>query len=399
MPKKTKGNGEKQEQSKKRGPDSAAKVTFDEKEKIVYLAQIQVLSEKVERFEKRCCDLEAQKKQLTQKLGAAEQEKADMVDFLTRSLLEKEEEAERLSEELQRVQQEALRDGDDRQQQHREHAEQIQHRADAAEEQNKALVEKLSRVEQFLNERETLMSDLSALRNRLSRQEEEHRVALHDRDMQALVDKSTWEKKLKSHTVRMEAEVERLVSQRLPEATSRTLQQNQELRGRFSQLSQHTQGLVEANAVLNQTKTRLQLDVENLEEMLREVSRKNCLQKRTVEQLNVKCSELQTELQGCRGRHDQLHSLHSHSMEQMETLRQDKASVFTQCNEKQDDICRLEAELQQETRKRSEMKSVIQKGCIILQEVLMEVCVEEPEVRFRWKPLMEELLQILRAAL
>ncbi|KAJ0019289.1 hypothetical protein NQD34_006858 [Periophthalmus magnuspinnatus] len=303
MPKKAKESSDKREQDKKMTKQDSASANKDvsgEKEKI-YLAQIGFLSEKLERFEQKCDELETQKKDLNLKYSSLEMEKADIVDFLRRSLLDKEEEVERL-------------------------------------------MEKLTCVEQFLNERDQMTANLDALKKQLSRQEKEHRVDLHNRDIQALMDKNKWEKKLESHVADMESEVQSLVKQKLPQTTVLALEQNTELRERFLQLSQHAQELVQRNTALQKTKTELKLDVENLEQMFKEVSRNNCVQKRVVEQLTEKCTQLQTELKQ-----------YKH--------KTDKASVFKQCNKKQYDISRLEAELQQARKKRSEMKSVVQKGC------------------------------------
>ncbi|XP_072289979.1 cilia- and flagella-associated protein 157 [Eucyclogobius newberryi] len=399
MSKKVKESGEKRgKKTTKKDTDSASEAVSEERERSFCLAQIRFLSEKLERYEQKCEDLEAQKKDLNLKHVAREKEKADIVAFLKRSLLEKDEEADRLSERLDSAQQDAQRQREEMQQQHKLQLDQLQHGADALTVDNQTLVEKLMCVEQFLNDRDQLMAKLDALKKQLSRQEEAHTVELHNRDMQALTDKDKWEKTLESHVAGMEAEVQRLVNQRLPETTSLALQQNKELKERFGQLSQHSQGLLGENTALKKSKTQLKLDVENLEQMLREVTRNNCIQKRVVQKLTEKCTALQTELNQCRQKHQQLLSLQSQSVDEMETLRQDQASVLKQCNKKQHDIGHLEAALQQERRTRSEMKSVIQKGCVILKEALMEVEVENSKERVdRWKLLMKKLLVVLEA--
>ncbi|KAJ0067775.1 hypothetical protein NL108_010448, partial [Boleophthalmus pectinirostris] len=231
-------------------------------------------------YEQKCNDLEAQKKDLNLKHSALEKEKTDIMDFLRRSLLDKEEEVERLSERLETVLEEVQKEQEEMQEQHSLQIEQLQNRTDELTVENKRLVEKLTCVEQFLNERDQMMANLDTLKKQLFHQEEEHRVNLHERDIQALMDKKKWEKKLEGHVANMEAEVQSLVNQKLPETTSLALEQNKELRERFIQLSQHTQELLERNTALQKIKTGLKLDVENLEQMFKEVSRNNCVQKR-----------------------------------------------------------------------------------------------------------------------
>uniref|UniRef100_A0A8C6TKA1 Uncharacterized protein n=1 Tax=Neogobius melanostomus TaxID=47308 RepID=A0A8C6TKA1_9GOBI len=282
-------------------------------------------------YEQKCDELEKQKKDLNFKNSALEKEKADIVDFLRYSLLAKEEEVERLSERLDNVQQTAQREREEMQRQHSTDTEQLQNQAGTLTVENKALGKSACVVFQKIN---------CCLTN--------------------------------PHASSMEAEVQRLVTQRLPETTSVALQENQQLKECCSLLSEHTQGLVLKNTALHNKKTVAELDV--------------------LEQLTDKCALLQTELNQCRQKHQQLHSLHSHSLDEMETLRQDKASVFKECNQNQRDISRLEAELQQEQRKRRITMSESYKLIGFKQEADVE---ESKEHVDKWKLLMQKLLVIL----
>lgn len=89
----------------------------------------------------------------------------------------------------------------------------------------------------------------------------------------------------------MEAEAQCLVNQKLPETTRLVIQDNKELKARFSKLSDYAQGLVEKNTALQKRKTELSLDVGNLEQMLSEVSRKNAIHKKVTTWLSDKCSD------------------------------------------------------------------------------------------------------------
>lgn len=78
----------------------------------------------------------------------------------------------------------------------------------------------------------------------------------------------------------MAAEVHRKVNQRIPEVTRLALEENTEVKARLSQLSEHALVLMEENYTLQDRKSQLSVDVENLEGMFSEVSHQSCIHKR-----------------------------------------------------------------------------------------------------------------------
>ncbi len=88
------------------------------------------------------------------------------------------------------------------------------------------------------------------------------------------------EKEMESHVAAMAAEVQHLVDRKIPETTRSALQENAEVKARFSQLSQQTQVLMGENSTLRDCKSRLSVDVDILEQMLSETSRQSCIRKK-----------------------------------------------------------------------------------------------------------------------
>lgn len=83
-----------------------------------------------------------------------------------------------------------------------------------------------------------------------------------------------------SHVAAMAAEVERLVDQRVPETTRLALQENAEMKARLSELSEQARLVMKEKSALQDRKSRLSADVDVLEEMLSELTRKSCIHKK-----------------------------------------------------------------------------------------------------------------------
>lgn len=80
----------------------------------------------------------------------------------------------------------------------------------------------------------------------------------------------------------MQAEVDRLVNQRVPVVVRSAMKETMEVKAQFSQLSEHALVLTEENSALRERRSQLSVDVGNLEQMLKEVSRQSCVQKKVI---------------------------------------------------------------------------------------------------------------------
>lgn len=88
------------------------------------------------------------------------------------------------------------------------------------------------------------------------------------------------EKETERRAASMRTEVEHLVNLRVPEAVRSVMKETTEVKAQFSQLSEHALALTEENSALRERRSQLSVDVGNLEQMLKEVSRQSCVQKK-----------------------------------------------------------------------------------------------------------------------
>uniref|UniRef100_A0A3P8NPF2 Cilia- and flagella-associated protein 157 n=1 Tax=Astatotilapia calliptera TaxID=8154 RepID=A0A3P8NPF2_ASTCA len=357
MPRKTERKGSDKRDGNKKTPKKensefpAEKSGSADKEKDLYLTQIAYLTDELERYQLKCDDLVRQRKDLLTQRSTLEQENRDTIAYLKRSLLEKEDEVGELSQRLQNQLQASDQERDALQLRHSRERQELQNRIDELIKENTALAERFASLEAFQGQKEEMMSSLESLEKQLASQKEEHKDDIHSLEMKALLEKRRLEREMESHAAAMAAEVQLLVDQKVPEMTRLALQENAEVKARVGQLSEQVQILMEENAALRGCKSQLSMDVENLEEMLRDTSLihsksiSNSLHQ-VVEQLTEKCQQLQVEQKDCRQRLEQLQTEHAGALGKMEALR----SKFTLKNRAQ--ISRLEAELQQERRRR-----------------------------------------------
>ncbi|CAI5649188.1 unnamed protein product [Oreochromis niloticus] len=401
MPRKTerkssdKRDGNKKTPKKENSEFPAEKSESGDKEKDLYLTQLAYLTDELERYQLKCDDLVRQRKALLTQRSTLEQENKDTVAYLKRSLLEKEDEVGELSLRLQNQLQVSDQERDALQLRHSRERQELQNRIDELIKENAALAERLASLEAFQEQKEEMMSSLESLEKQLASQKEEHKDDIHSLEMKALLEKRRLEREMESHAAAMAAEVQLLVDQKVPETTRLALQENTEVKARVGQLSEQVQVLMEENAALRGCKSQLSVDVENLEEMLRETSRTSCVRKKVVEQLTEKCQQLQAEQKDCRQRLEQLQTEHTGALGKMEALRQNQASLSEQCSKNRAQVSRLEAELQQERRRRSRMKNIIQEAAVALRQALMEEHMQQDSEVDQWKQLMQRMLVLL----
>ncbi|KAM9858206.1 cilia- and flagella-associated protein 157 [Aulostomus maculatus] len=393
--KRDKKDEDKKIMSKKSPVALTDKNVSDDRERDLYLIQIRNLNTELERYRLKCDELERQRKDLNTQCGSLEREKKDIVEYLKHSVLEKEDEVDELLERLKSLQQAAEVDRDALQLEHCQQRQELQERNSELAVENMTLATRLAELEQFQEQKEQLMRNLESRERQLASQEEEHNAAIHTLEMKALLEKTRFEKEMESHVAAMGADVQHLVDQKVPEATRLALEENEEVKQRYGQLSEQAHILVEENMILRDRKSKLKVDVDILEQMLREISRQSCVRKRVVEQLTAKCQHLQVKLKDCRQELRQLTAKHDAILAELEELRRDQASATEQCCKDKAALSRLEAELQEEKRRRGRMKSIMQEAVITLRQALMEAATDQDSKVVQWKRLMENLLVVL----
>ncbi|XP_047197215.1 cilia- and flagella-associated protein 157 [Hippoglossus stenolepis] len=395
MLKKTEKASEKPEAEKKTEETSPDEQR--DRERDLFLNQIQYLTDQLERYQLKCDDFEQQSKDFTSQYCSLEKDKNDIADYLKRSLLEKEDEVEELYVKLETQRQAAGKDKDALQLEHTQMNQELRERIEELGGENKRLESSLASLEEFKRQREQLTSNMESLEKQLTSQEEKHTADLHNLEMTVLLEKKRLEKEMENHEVNMAINVQRLVDQQLPEETKQAFEENTELLSRCSHLSEQAEALIRENSALQEHKSKHSVDSDILEELNRNLSRKVCIHKKVVKQVTDQSEQLQAELSVCRQEQQQLQAEHRHVLVEMEMLRQVGASVPERPSNHSTEVSRLKAELQVAKRTSRRMKSVMQEAVDTLRQTLTEALEEQDSEAGldRWNQLMQKLLVVM----
>ncbi|XP_047216061.1 cilia- and flagella-associated protein 157-like [Girardinichthys multiradiatus] len=206
------------------------------------------------RFQIKCDKLEKQNQILICQYSTLDTEKKDITEYLKHSLSEKDKELDELLEQLEGERLAAIQEKHSLQLEHSRLRQELQARVDKLTEKNAELVEKLADLEEFQRHKDDLMTNMESLEKQLERQKKERKEEIHNLEMKALLEKRRLEKEMESEVAAMSEKVQHLVDQRLPEMTRSVLQENTELKTRFSQLSEVAKSLLEENKALREQK-------------------------------------------------------------------------------------------------------------------------------------------------
>ncbi|KAM4616305.1 cilia- and flagella-associated protein 157 isoform 4-T4 [Polymixia lowei] len=368
-----------------------------------YLAQIQYLEAQLERYQHRCDELEVQKQDFSSRYGKLEKDKKDIVEYLKRSLVQKEDELTDVSERLVCLQhaQDQERDSPEL---HLNHLRQeFQEERDKLTSENMALAGKLAALEEFREQKEKLLADMVSLEKQLANQKEEHCAVIYNLEKKAVLDNDRLKKEMQTHVLNVMAEFQRLSVQKMPRMTAWALQESVEARAELRRLSEESRDLREENDALRTQENHLRLEVQILEPLLNKMTRKSCSSMNVVQQLTDRCKQLQAELNdlsSAQQDHQQLQAEHARLLAAMETLRQDHTPVLEECSKRGAEVERLGAELAEERRRRSQLENVLQEAASAQRapKELPEQKDSPASAAVRRKETMQKLLAVLDSA-
>ncbi|XP_076005434.1 cilia- and flagella-associated protein 157 [Genypterus blacodes] len=374
------------------------KTSSEEKEK-QYLIEIQHLDQQLARSQQKYNELDNQRKDFILQYSTLEKEKKDIVEYLNFSLSEEKAAVTELTEQLQALQQASKQETSDLLLQHSQLRQELLDKNDFLTTDNTALVAKLADLEEFQVHKEQLMSDLEFMEKQLANQKEEHKVAIHSMEMKALMERERLKKEMQSHMEVTAVELQRLAYQKIPAKAKMVLEKNMEGRARFNQMSDQAQVLLQENKALRELESQLRVEVDILDQQLSTFSRKSCALKKVVEQLTKKCQQLQAEVQDCRQEHQQLQTEHKGVLLDMESLRQEQASLLEESIKNGAKDEQLKTELEDERRRASHLQSIVQEAGTALRRAMMEACTEQKmNSTIQWIQVMHNLLVVLDSA-
>ncbi|KAK1792302.1 hypothetical protein P4O66_012259, partial [Electrophorus voltai] len=408
MPPKKNGKKGVDKPTKKEGMGSGEKGVPDdelsEEGKEFYRAQIRDLEERLEKYQQKCDELEVREKDFSTSYNIVEREKKDIVLYLKRSLTQKEEEFTDLSNKLQALQvaKDAEKESFEMQLSILRH--ELQENKDKLTSENMALAGKLAALEEFSVQRDELMSLLVSLKEQLAQQKQEHQTTIYNLERKAILDNDRLKKEMQQHVAAVAAEFRRVSDRKMPETTMRAIHENVWVTAQLRQLTDKQKEMLEENDALKAREKQLKREMEIMEPLLNEMTRKNLGNQKVVQQLTEKCKQMIAEVENCNRRkeaHQQLLDTHSALQKGHDALSQKHNSVMDELDRKRAEAERLQKELQEEKAQRGRVEAVLQEAATALVDALREVPKEEDseaQALARRGHMMQKLLDILDSA-
>ncbi|XP_072521372.1 cilia- and flagella-associated protein 157 [Salminus brasiliensis] len=408
MPPKKNGKKSTDKSSKKeegeKGEKSVSEEVLSEGSKEFYRAQIRDLEERIEKYQQKCDELEVREKDYYTNYNNVEREKKDIVLYLKRSLAHKEDELTDLAERLLAIQiaKDAEKDSLEMQLSTLRH--EFQENKDRLTTENMALAGKLASLEEFRVQKDELVALLASLKEQLEQQKQEHQTVIYNLERKAVLDNDRLKKEMQQHVAAVAAEFRRVSDRRMPETTMRAIQENVSVTAQLRQLSDKSRELLEENESLKAREKQLKREIEIMEPLLNEMTKKSLGNQKVVKQLTEKCKQMHYELENFarhKQEHQQLQDDHSALQKEHSYLRQKLESVLDKLNRKQSEAERLQKELQEEKMQQEQLKAVLQEAALALKKALREVPKEEDsevQAHARRSQMMQKLLAVLDSA-
>ncbi|XP_066512606.1 cilia- and flagella-associated protein 157-like [Hoplias malabaricus] len=377
---------------------------LNESSKEFYIAQIRDLEAQLEKYQHRCDELEIREKDFSTNYNNAEREKKDIVQYLKRFLAQKDDELTDLSEKLMALQlaKDAEKESFEMQLSTLRH--EFQENKDKLISENMALAGKLASVEEFLVQKEELMTLLTSLKEQMKRQKEEHQAIIYNLEKKAVLDNERLKKEMLQRVATAAAEFWEVTERSMPETTKRAIHENASLTAQLRDLSYNNEELYKENNALTLQKKELMTENEITESLMEEMTKKSVANQKVVKQLTEKCKQMKTELENF-ARHKQVHQQlledHSALQKKHDNLREEQESIMDKLNQKQAEAEHLKKELQEVNMQREQLETVLQEAAVALKEALTEVPKEEDSevlVLVRRNQMMQKLLSVLNSA-
>ncbi|XP_076853900.1 cilia- and flagella-associated protein 157 isoform X2 [Brachyhypopomus gauderio] len=406
MPLKKNGKKGADKSSKKEGIGSGGKVDeeLSEEGKEFYRAQIRDLEERLEKYQHKCDELEVREKDFSTSYNNVEREKKDIVLYLKRSLAQKEEELSDLSEKLQALQiaKDTEKESSEMQMSILRH--ELQESKDKLTSENMALAGKLACLEEFRAQKDELMTRLASLKEQLEQEKQDHQSAVHNLERKAILDNERLKKEMQQHVNDVAAEFRRVSDRKMPETTLRAIRENMWVTAQLRQLADKHKGLLEENDALKAREKQLKREMNIMEPLLNEMTRKNLGNQKVVQQLTQKCKQMFAEIDNCNRQkeaYQQMLDDHGALQKGHDALRQEHDLVVEELNRLLAETELLRNELQEEKMQRRRLEEVLQEAAAALTEALREVPKEEDSeahALVRRGHMIQKLLAVLNSA-
>ncbi|MFT7813521.1 cilia- and flagella-associated protein 157 isoform X2 [Arapaima gigas] len=346
-------------------------------------AEIRELELRLQRYQHKCDELEAKQRSFSSQFSSLEKEKSDIVLYLKRLLAQKEDAVTELSEQLQGLQQAKESERESFELQLSQLRREFQEHKDQLISENMVLAGKLAAVEEFRLQKEELMENMKALEEQLEKQKKAYETVIYDLEKKAVLDNNRLKKELQQHVAAVAAELQRVSERNMPETTARAIRENVSVTAQLRKISDHSKQLLEENQSLKERERQLRRELEVLEPLLKEVTRKSLSNQKVIHQLTERCRQQQVELEEYERSHQQhlqLQKDHAVLHQELVSIRQELSVVCEESGQNCVKADQLRKELEEEQTLRAQMKKGLQEAAAALKQAQQDSVIDTDSV-------------------
>jgi len=278
MGKKGKG-GSKKKQAKE------DKEVLPEVDKEFYEIQITDLNQKLARLRSRCTEVETENDEVKKSLQKLDEDRADIIAYLKRTLQTKADEIAELQERLVALQQ--TRESE--KVKFLEKIKTMEHDFKTMHEQLnseiKLLNGKLNSLEEFRRERDDLMNKFLKQEEGMEEQEKRHKITLYEVERKFIIGKDELKKDMENKLLQLSLDFQNTTDIRIATTTHRVIRENVAINNEINVLMESWKNLHEENASLKKKEKELKIETEIQREDNVTLLKKNTIQNKIIEKI------------------------------------------------------------------------------------------------------------------
>uniref|UniRef100_A0A2C9KQH8 Cilia- and flagella-associated protein 157 n=1 Tax=Biomphalaria glabrata TaxID=6526 RepID=A0A2C9KQH8_BIOGL len=288
-----------------------------------FLTIIDNLERRLNKYQKRCDELEVANGQFQEKFDQLSSDKKEIISFWKKQVEQKADEIVDLNDRYIGLQQARDNEREAFKKQIQEQRSEYQEMKDQLTAENMMLGGKLASLEEFKVQKEELMAKFALMEAELARKEEENKENLYNLEKKAVIDKDRLKKEMILRVNQVAAEFRKVSNKQMAETTKRTIRENVSITAQLAKMSDKTIEMIQENDELHDKVKKLKQQVEMLEFNEREMGKKNQSNLKVIKLMTDKCQSQEAVIAEYEKRENELMQLDS----EIDILKQQNDSL------------------------------------------------------------------------
>ncbi|KAI8771306.1 cilia- and flagella-associated protein 157 [Biomphalaria glabrata] len=340
-----------------------------------FLTIIDNLERRLNKYQKRCDELEVANGQFQEKFDQLSSDKKEIISFWKKQVEQKADEIVDLNDRYIGLQQARDNEREAFKKQIQEQRSEYQEMKDQLTAENMMLGGKLASLEEFKVQKEELMAKFALMEAELARKEEENKENLYNLEKKAVIDKDRLKKEMILRVNQVAAEFRKVSNKQMAETTKRTIRENVSITAQLAKMSDKTIEMIQENDELHDKVKKLKQQVEMLEFNEREMGKKNQSNLKVIKLMTDKCQSQEAVIAEYEKRENELMQLDSEIdilKQQNDSLRYEMGMMSQNNALLEDTLEKVRSDVHTEVSLRNKIQQVLAEAADAIKEVLIE---------------------------